>query len=241
MSNYPFPTQSTKGILEGLSVNLLVYGKPSTGKTWMCSTAPNPFLLGFEEGRRTLTNVDIPSCLIKTEEQFDEIEKWLKTETKFPFQTLCVDSLSSLGHMLLSTYFPRGNDDRLAYGKAQRRVLEFVKMVVENHAFDTYLICEETFVRDESGKFFYGPFIPGEKGSIRLPFMIDAVMRLKILSFKGENNVTYEERKLLTQTTETEKAKVQIEGLERYEEPNLKQLFSKLRGKKEKFFDEVNI
>ncbi len=102
-------------------LNILLWGKPGTGKTRFMGTCPNPWVLASEDGVLTLHNETIPYYLLNPEEKvYDTVMQMIDDARKKigvfeTVDTICIDSVWKLNQMLLDEIQDeRGNE------KAQR-------------------------------------------------------------------------------------------------------------------------
>lgn len=88
-------------------LNILLWGKPGTGKTRFMGSCPKPFIIAAEDGVLTLHNEEIPYYLLKDDEKvFDTVMQIIDDARKKlngfeNIETICIDSLWKLNSMIL--------------------------------------------------------------------------------------------------------------------------------------------
>lgn len=88
-------------------LNILLWGKPGSGKTHFMGTAPKPFIIAAEDGVLTLHDKSIPYYLLKSDEKVYDtvmaiIDSANKKEGVFEDrETVCLDSIWKLNSMIL--------------------------------------------------------------------------------------------------------------------------------------------
>lgn len=88
-------------------LNILLWGRPGTGKTLFMGTAPKPFIIASEDGVLTLHDKEIPYYVLSPEEKvFDTVMQIIDDARKSigvfeDINTICVDSVWKLNRMIL--------------------------------------------------------------------------------------------------------------------------------------------
>src|ERR1035441_562378 len=99
-------------------VKILCYGKAGVGKTVLCSTAPRPVILSVEGGTLSLRQVEIPVIVIRNLADLYEAYSWCQnSDEASAFDTVCLDSLSEIAEVVLTTAKGINKDPRKAYGE----------------------------------------------------------------------------------------------------------------------------
>ena len=109
-------------------VKVLVYGLAGAGKTMLVATAPKPLLISAEAGELSLKNFQIPMIKVQTMADIIEVYKWLvSSEEASQYETICLDSLSEIGEVVLADAKTRFKDARMAYGEMYERLENLVR------------------------------------------------------------------------------------------------------------------
>jgi phage nucleotide-binding protein len=219
-----FTTTSKAAKLNGIKV--LVYGEAGMGKTVLASTAPSPLIISAESGLLSLANKDIPVVEIKTVDDLTEAYEWcLKSKHASKFETICIDSITEIGEVVLANAKSQVKDARQAYGELIEKINTTVKAFRDLRGFNVYMTSKEELYKDEEiGKIKYRPMMPGSKLSPQLPYLFDEVFCLRIGSTKDKKEFRY----LQTQPDIRYTAKDRSGVLDAMEKPNLTHIFNKI-------------
>lgn len=198
-------------------LNLLIYGDPGAGKTYLCGTAEDhkltaPILFfDVEGGTTTLRHrEDISVVRVKTyDELWNGISKIHQLPT-IPFKTIIVDSLTELQKVDISNLTKKSaaNNSNLdpdvpsmrEWGKSGNRIRAVVRRL-RDMPCHTILTALAQTKRDTDGSVSTMPDLPG-KLAADIPGFIDIVAYLYVDVEKGET-----ERRLLTSPTKRYMAK----------------------------------
>lgn len=203
-------------------VKCLIYGDSGNGKTYICSTAPNPIIISAEDGLLSISDFDLPVIKVKN---LREAEQAFKIAKEGPYDTICLDSLSELAELILEEYKPQEKDPRKAYLRMGDDLTKFLRKIraLEKHV--VVLVKLGTLTDDFTESTVHAPGVPGKAFTQQLPYFLDLVLCLKV-DIKGT-------RFLQTQPDLQYKAKDRSGKLKVKEEPNLTQLFQKILGAQE--------
>ena len=217
--------QNTSDIRIG-AIKVLTYGPTNAGKTFLCSTAPNPLVLSVESGLLSLSSKNLPYMEIQNYTQMMEIHAWLLSsqEARKAFQTICLDSLTEIMEVLLTHEKSINKDGRQAYGALLDNGMALVRMF-RNLPFNVYMSAQMEYVKDDvQGGVKYGPSMPGSKLSQKLPYQFDEVFKADVGVDKSGNRYHY----LLTQSDLQNTAKDRSGKLASIEYPDLTAIFTKI-------------
>ncbi len=99
-------------------VKVLVSGDAGIGKTVLCASAPSPIIISAEAGLLSLAEVDIPVIEVTSVADVMAAYEFLtESEDAKQYKTLCLDSISEIGEVLLAEYKKLNKDPRAAYGQ----------------------------------------------------------------------------------------------------------------------------
>jgi hypothetical protein len=209
-------------------VKVLVYGGPGAGKTRLIATAPRPVIGSAESGLLSLRQHKIPFALIKTYQDLLEFYQWCAyNAVRNGILTVGLDSVSEIAEQILANEKARVKDPRQAYGELIERVLHVVRLFRDLPGLNVYISAKMEFTKDEMGRMFYQPSLPGSKLGPALPYFFDEVFHLGLIT--GQDGKNYEA--LLTTTTPQHNSPKDRSGaLAAYEAPNLQHIFNKILG-----------
>ncbi len=198
------------------------------GKTTLCATAPNPFIISAEAGLLSLRKYKIPVTQIKTIEDLIEVYNWCAgSQEASQFWTICLDSLSEIGEVVLSNAKKQVKDPRQAYGELIEKMTSTIRAFRDLPGKNVYMTAKQEPMKDElTGVVRYGPSMPGSKLGPQLPYFFDEVFALRIN--KTPQGETY--RYLLTQPDLQYVAKDRSGALAAIEQPDLTVVFSKINA-----------
>jgi len=206
-------------------INVLCYGEAGVGKTKLIGTAPRPLILNAEGGLLSLRGAKITSITIKTRKDIDDVYDWLSLskEAKI-FKTICIDSLSEVAEVLLSSELKETKDPRKAYGVMASEMAVMIRGF-RDLPFHTYFTAKtKKIVDEESGAISYIPAVPGQSLLNSLPYFFDEVLMLDVAKTKA--GVTY--RYLKTVADHQYIAKDRSGRLDPKEPADLTKLFKKI-------------
>ena len=235
-------TTSNQVALDG-GVKVMCYSPAGIGKTVLCATAPRPILISAESGllsvrranleklfgkNNAMVTYDIPTIIVSTEQDVTDAYLWLRDSAESKnFDTACIDSLTEIAEVVLTTGKARNKDPRKAYGEMQDFIIPAVKGYRDLPNKNVYMSCKMEASKDElSGMTKWGPSMPGQKLGPQLPYLFDEVFRLGV--GKGADNKEF--RFLQTQPDLQYDAKDRSGALDPMEYPHLGAIFAKIKG-----------
>jgi len=219
--------QSTYGIGAKNGVKMVVYGKAGAGKTTLCATAPNPVVFSAESGLLALSRYNLPYAEVNSLQDLRDLYSWAKTSSEAKqFQTICIDSISEIGEIILSAAKIGKKDPRQAYGELLDDMGKVIRQFRDLPGYHVYMSAQMEKVKDETtGAVLNGPAMPGSKLGQRLPYFPDMVFKLDI---EGMGTQSY--RLLRTQPDFANEAKDRSGLLNPVEEPHIGKIIAKVTG-----------
>jgi len=219
---------TTKESARTNGVKVLVYGKSGSGKTRLCATAPKPIILSAEAGLLSLRDHAIPVIEINSIDDLDAAYKWLITNSKAKkFETVCLDSISEIGEIVLSAAKATHKDARQAYGELIDHMLKTIKLFRDLQGKNVYFSAKETKLVDSiTDTVTFQPNMPGAKLGAELPYYFDEVFNLGL----GITDDGKEYRFLRTASNFQYEAKDRSGVLDKKEKPDLTAIFNKING-----------
>lgn len=205
-------------------IKILVYGQAGVGKTYLCTTLPNPFILSAEAGLVGLSDVDIPYWDIKSITDLNQAFTDLK-RGKNQYRTIVLDSLSEIAEISLAAEKVKNKDGRQAYMVMQEQVTNIIRAFREL-PYNIYMTARIEKAQDEMGRMLYSPAMPGQKIAGTLPYYMDEVLALT--SIRDEEGKLV--RKLQCQPDGLWLAKDRSGKLDAYEPADLGAIINKISG-----------
>ncbi len=232
---------SSNDLATNHGVKCLTYARAGMGKTVLSATAPRPIILSAESGLLSLKkenlvrlygadkptiSYDMPVIEIKTVDDITEAHKWfLSSNEASGFDTVCIDSISEIGEVILSNAKIDAKDPRQAYGELIDKLAVTVRAFRDLSEKHIYVTAKEEFGKDEvTGVKSFQPSLPGSKLSQQIPYWFDEMFNLGIA--KTQEGVEY--RYLRTQPDMQYQAKDRSGCLDEIEQPNLTHIFNKI-------------
>jgi len=208
----------------------LIYSGSGSGKTYSLSTLPTSetLIINIEHGLRTLDAIcpDMDVANIETMQDMRDVVKHIPD-----YKYIALDSISALASLSLREAKAGTKDGRQSYLLMADQVENIVNYFVKLPQA-VILIAQEGRVNAEEAGLFdytYCPELPGKKFAASLPFLVDFVWALRVKQAETENgNVT--ERRFQTGMDGSGDylAKSRSQAFNIFEEPNWKNIFSKL-------------
>lgn len=218
--------QSTQGYGARQGVKMLVYGLAGRGKTTLCATCPSPIILSSESGLLALAKQNLPYLEVKTLQDMRDYYAWAKSssECRKNFQTLCLDSISDIGEVVLADAKKKVKDGRMAFGEMIDQMSALIKEFRDLPGYHVYMSAKQERVKVEAtGMLINQPMMPGNKLGQAMPYFPDLVMQLDI---EGQGPNSY--RLLRTQPDYMNDAKDRSGDLDPIEEPHLGKIIQKI-------------
>jgi len=229
-------------------VKILCYAESGAGKTVLCATAPRPAIISAESGLLSLNpqNLDalsargafgpgaqltknIPVLTISNVQQLVEAYHYFANPAngaRQHFSTICIDSITEIGEVVLRNAKMQVKDPRQAYGELIEKMQDTIKLFRDLPGYNVYVAAKMEPVKDEaSGTVKYGPSMPGSKMGPALPYYFDEVFHLGIN--KTQQGDKY--RFIRTDGDLQYIAKDRSGTLAEMEAPNLTNIFNKIQ------------
>lgn len=210
-------------------VKVLVYAESGIGKTTLCATAPAPLIISAESGLLSLRKFSIPVITIKSLQDLNDAYNWVAAgkQGADQFQTICVDSITEIGEVVLAAAKKTVKDPRQAYGELIEKMVEAIKNFRDLPGKNVYMAAKMERAKDElSGMMLYGPSMPGAKLGPALPYYFDEVFNLRVMQTPQGQKY----RALVTQPDLQYVAKDRSGALDAIEPPDLNAVFNKIKG-----------
>lgn len=226
---------------QGSFVKFLVYGPAGVGKTVLSATMPTPILISAEAGTLSLRKKNIeklfgvgtqgisyefPTVRVSTVDDIKDIYNWLtQSHEANQYQSVCLDSLSEIGEVVLNNAKRLVKDPRMAYGEMIEKMETLIRLFRDLPTKHVYMTAKMDSAKDGmTGMIKYAPSMPGAKLGEKLPYFFDEVFRLG--TNKDQNGQDY--RFLQTQPDNQYVAKDRSGSLDAVEYPHLGALIAKI-------------
>lgn len=221
-------------------VKCLIYANSGMGKTLLCATAPAPVVISAESGllvlnKRNIEKVfgvatpgityDLPVIKINTVQDLVDALAWLQTPQAANFQTVCIDSISEIGEVVLNNAKRQVKDPRQAYGELIEKMQSVIRAYRDLPGKNVYMACKQELIKDDvTGITSYGPSMPGSKLGPSMPYFFDEVFKLGVN--KDQTGASF--RYLQTSADLQNMAKDRSGALDVMEPPHLAYVFNKI-------------
>ena len=218
---------TTKREAKSNGVKVLVYSESGVGKTTLCATAPAPIIISAESGLLALKDFDIPVIKIKSLQDLNDAYAWIaaRKQGADQFQTICLDSVTEIGEVVLAAAKKTVKDPRQAYGELIEKMTTCIKSFRDLPGKNVYMAAKMEKAKDElTGMMLYGPSMPGSKMGPALPYLFDEVFNLRVMQTTDGQKY----RALVTQPDLQYVAKDRSGALDAIEPPNLAHIFNKI-------------
>lgn len=209
-------------------VKCLGYSDAGFGKTKLCSTAPAPIILSAESGLLSLKKFKIPVITITGIDDLYDAYRWVTgAKEANQFATVCLDSISEIGEVVLANAKKTTKDPRQAYGELIEKMQTLIRAFRDLQGKHVFFAAKQEPVKDEmSGVIKYGPSMPGSKLGPQLPYFFDEVFCIRIGKTPQGDSYRY----LQTQPDLQFIAKDRSGALDMMEPPDLSVIFNKILG-----------
>ena len=173
---------STDKEAQQAGIKVLVYGRAGTGKTTLCGTAPAPLIISAEAGLLSLAHKSIPVIKIENLDNLWAAYTWISTDKRAAqFKTICIDSISEIGEVVLAAAKKKNRDPRQAYGTLIEDMIAICK-AFRNLAGKHVVVTAKEAVQTNpvTGVVRYSPKAPGNTVGPELPYLFDEVFHMDI-------------------------------------------------------------
>jgi hypothetical protein len=210
-------------------IKLLVHGPAGAGKTRLCATTGAPtVIISAEGGLLSLREHNIPVIEVSSLADVHEAYQFVSTSHEGQqFEWVCLDSISEIGEVVLSSEKRASPDPRKAYGAMQDQMYELIRAFRDLKGRNVYFSAKQAKQKDEaSGAILYGPSMPGQQLPQGLPYLFDEVFCLRVVA-DNDGNV---QRWLQTSRDFQYEAKDRSGALQMWEAPDLAAIAAKIRS-----------
>lgn len=218
--------QFTNQIASNQGIKCLVYGRPKSGKTVLCSTCPNPFIFSAESGLLSLSWAKIPFFTIGTIKDLHEAYAWVSSSKDAKkYDTFCLDSISEIAEVVLADEKKKTKDPRKAYGETQDQILALIRAFRDLQGPNIYFSAKEERITDgATNSQTFVPLFPGQKLAQHVPYFFDEIFQLHVYDNEDGSKL----RALRTSLHPQYMAGDRSGKLNEWEPPNLTTVFDKI-------------
>lgn len=215
--------KSTKKTNEEIFIKGIIYGKSSVGKTTLCSTLDKCIVLSAENGLLSLKEFNIPYIEIKNTTDLMEAYEFLYNNSDY--DSIVVDSISEIAQQILTQEKLNTKDLRQQYMFMQDKVIKLLKAFRDIPNKNVILLAQES-LENIDNKLMYNISFPGKNLHKDCLYLFDFIFRMVV--FTNEEGIL--ERFIQTVVDEESVCKDRSSSLESFEEPNLNNIFNKIKG-----------
>ncbi|RLA65451.1 MAG: hypothetical protein DRQ88_09225 [Epsilonproteobacteria bacterium] len=216
-------------------VSALIVGPSGVGKTSLVKTLDpdKTLILSAESGLLCLQGTNIDVFEINTMKDLDKVEEILANpKTKERYKNVFIDSLTEIGEMIVKELKndPSVNDPKQAFrlwGEYAMHISNYIKTFRDFSPYNVFFTCLDSQKTDGLEKITTFN-LPGQKIKDDIKSYFDIVFQYKIYG----DDEGKPHRKLVTDIVEAPLAKDRSGKLDKYEEPHLGKILSKLLGGK---------
>lgn len=213
---------STNSLSSKAGVKIFVYGKSGSGKTVMCSTAPNPVIISTESGLLSLRRFNLPFVEAAT---LADVENYIsQLMSKKEFATICIDSISTAASRELSKIMPNYKNKQQAFGEILERMTALMWKIQLSSGKHFYITGHLDTYQDETGMIMFGPGFPGKGLNKVSPYIFDEILYAHKVKLSDGKEVFA----LRTQVTANIEAKDRAGALDELEQQNIGNIINKI-------------
>ena len=209
-------------------IKVLIYGPAGSGKTVFCTTAPEGekiLMISAEAGLLSIQHADhVDVCVVTSLDDVVEIFNHLKGD--HPYQWVCLDSISELAEVVLTSEKAKTKDPRQAYGALIDQMTALIRSF-RDLPTNVVMTAKMDRVNDEhANTLLFMPSMPGARLAQSLGYFFDEVFCMRLT--KNADGVL--ERSLQTSRDIQYEAKDRSGKLDQYEYPTLANIAAKIRN-----------
>lgn len=220
--------QTTDVLGQAHGVKAIVYGRAGTGKTTLCGTAPRPIIISAEAGLLSLRHKRIPVIEIKTLKDLEDAYRWVTTSAEAGhIDTVCIDSISEIAEVCLTTAKKSTKDGRKAYGDYVDNMTPAIRGFRDLVGKNVVMTAKQGTTKDEfTGMTSFAPSVPGNVLGANLPYFFDLVLNANV--GVGADGARY--HYIRTAPDLQYEAKDRSGALDEIEYPDLTNIFNKIHA-----------
>jgi len=224
-----FRPTTTKQTATANGLKVLCYGPAGSGKTVLCATTGCPsktLIISCEGGLLSIRNApEMAVAEVKTMADLDDVYDFL-VHGEHEFQWVCLDSISEIAEVVLTTEKGSAKDGRAAYGNLADIMFDRLRKF-RDLALNVYMSAKQTEITDEGSKRTrFMPSLPGRTLTQGISYLFDEVFAIRI----NRDEDGEPKRWLLTNTDGSYEAKDRSGSLNLFEAPNLANIHAKIMG-----------
>lgn len=170
-----------------LKISGVLFGESASGKTTLVRTCVSEgdyssvLLVDADNGTLALRGIDVPVWSVENEHDIAELLSYLKGPEAAHIRWVWFDSLTAAATLHLNAGKAKESNPMRAYGNTQDWVMTLIGELNKLPQNVIY-VCELDKVTDEQGRIMFGPAMPGSKLSTRLPYYVDFVFALQVVT-----------------------------------------------------------
>lgn len=208
-------------------VHMMGYGQSGAGKTRLIDTLDNPIIIDAERGLASLERNDISVITVSnTKDALEAIRFLCSSDQMKKFTDIAIDSISKLTEIIYAdAYLKHDGSSFKVSPEAFNMTVRIIKQLKSVSDKNIYMIAQCAEATDEDGVNRMMPLGANAKIQAMLPYEVDTVFAVRSVIFDGKEHDILQCKKEGKWI-----AKDRYGLLEKYEQPNLSKLISKLKG-----------
>jgi len=210
-------------------IKMIVHGQAGAGKTRLCGTTgdhKHTVILSAEAGLLSLQQHDIAGFLIESIDDMREALIEIRTN-KEKYKWVCIDSLSEIAEVCLSSEKLKTPNGMKAYGEMAEIMLKLIRAFRDTPGPHVVFTAKQERINDD-GRLVYAPMLPGQQLSKNISYLFDEVFALR--TDRADDKVR---RYLYTVNDGTYEAKDRSGKLDAAEPCNLEKIVAKIMAERQ--------